>query len=377
MQGHIDVERFAVAHTAHADVGNAVHGQGVVQQVFAAGRASELIAGGLAQQAAGGHGHAEGLHQDGVSIFQADMRQLSTQHVVVEVHPADDLFAAQDFDVPVAALFREDAPGPVEVGHDGILRAARITSRIGHVSGHIDGHGLGALQVHIDIDVLREDRGQLCPHRAGKCGLRQPGHLYRPHFRQKDVALLVHKEHVVVAARAPDAHGDSVAGQNDIIVVHAAAVGGGEVAPEQIRAERFQTLRHVRAIVFQRPSGQTRHGTALALLQLPGGFLSVHGLLKDGFPLIAAGQIGRGPGRGRTLNASASTGAGVAGFAEAAAVGRTVLARLFRRVSRNRQREKQNEKEPLYRGDSGSIILPGGVWGGVPPFQQSCVHHPS
>ena len=62
MQGHIDVERFAVAHAAHADVGNAVHGQGVVQQVFPAGRASELIAGGLAQQAVGGHGHAEGLH---------------------------------------------------------------------------------------------------------------------------------------------------------------------------------------------------------------------------------------------------------------------------------------------------------------------------
>ena len=111
MQGHIDVERFAVAHAAHADVGNAVHGQGVVQQVFAAGRASELIAGGLAQQAVGGHGHAEGFHQNGISVFEADMRQLPAHHVAVEIHLSDDLPAAQNFDVPVAALFRENAPG--------------------------------------------------------------------------------------------------------------------------------------------------------------------------------------------------------------------------------------------------------------------------
>ena len=97
MQGHIDVERFAVAHAAHADVGNAVHGQGVVQQVLAAGRASELIAGGLAQQAVGGHGHAEGLYQDGVTVFEADMRQLPAHHVVVEIHPSDDLLGRAGF----------------------------------------------------------------------------------------------------------------------------------------------------------------------------------------------------------------------------------------------------------------------------------------
>ena len=292
MQGHIDVERFAVAHAAHADVGNAVHGQGVVQQVLAAGRASELIAGGLAQQAVGGYGHAEGLHQDGVSVFEADMRQLPVHHVVVEIHPSDDLLAAQDFDVPVAALFREDAPGPVEVGHDGILRTAGIAARIGHVPGHIDGHGLGALQVDINIDVFRKDRGQLRPYRAGKRGLRQACHPHRADLRQKDVALLVYEQHVVVASRAPDAHGDSVTGQNHVVVVHAVAVGGGEVAPEQVRPERLQAHRHIRAIGVLGPCGQARHGLALAFLLLIAGALTV----LMGFPLIAARQIGRGTG---------------------------------------------------------------------------------
>ena len=148
------------------------------------------------------------------------------------------------------------------------------------------------MQVDINIDVFRKDRGQFRPYRAGKRGLGQACHPHRADLRQKDVALLVHKEHVIVASRAPDAHGDSVTGQNHVVVVHAVAVGGGEVAPEQIRPERLQSHRHIRAIGILGPCGQARHGLALAFLLLIAGALTV----LMGFPLIAARQIGRGAG---------------------------------------------------------------------------------
>ena len=78
------------------------------------------------------------------------------RHIVVEVHLADNLFATQTFAVPVTPLLGKNSSGPIQIRHDGILRSSRITTRIRHISGYIDSHGLSTLQIYVDFHIFRE-----------------------------------------------------------------------------------------------------------------------------------------------------------------------------------------------------------------------------
>ena len=52
-QCHIDIKRFSVTHAAHANVGNAIHGQGISQKFLAVSLSPELIPSGLTKQTVG------------------------------------------------------------------------------------------------------------------------------------------------------------------------------------------------------------------------------------------------------------------------------------------------------------------------------------
>ena len=96
------------------------------------------------------------------------------------------------------------------------------------------------MQVQIDVHVLGEHGSQLGAHSLGQRVLCQSSHLHRPHFRQKDVALLIHKEHVVVASCPPDADSNTITWQDYVVAVHAAAIGRGKVSLEEIGTKGLQ-----------------------------------------------------------------------------------------------------------------------------------------
>ena len=291
--GHVGMVFGTVTGPGHADVTGTGQRPGDLDQAGAANLAGiEFVEGWLADQACGGDAHASVTHEDDITILELNLGKIPVGQEVIEVDVGHDALAALDHDVAEAAAFGSDTAGPVQVVEDGILLPTGITTGIEHMARHEDGHGLGAHQIGVDLDVGSEDRRDLVLDGALQLGVAESAHADGTNFGHEDVALLIDDKDVVIGKGTPGAQHDAVTGRDDVLGLQAFLVRIGKVAPEQAGSIGQKTFHERSRIGGLGPGrgGLQRHRLAqrgpvrsclLGVIHCtPGGFpvLGIHGI---------------------------------------------------------------------------------------------------
>ncbi len=123
-------------------------------------RAHEFITGLLAKQTESGDTAPTFIHQNHVPILEPDGRHFPAQGEIIQIDRPDKGFSPHHLDVPITSPLGRDAARPVQIRHDGIHRPTRVSSGMVHEARHVNGYGLRALKIDVNIDVVGEDGGK-------------------------------------------------------------------------------------------------------------------------------------------------------------------------------------------------------------------------
>ncbi len=180
-------------------------------------------------------------HHDGVAVAEIDLRGEAFLKEVVDVGFGDGLALSDHPDAAVAAAFRIDAPGALQIADDGVIRPAGVGpgtfDRTRHQ--HLDaggGHGRG-----IDLNACGIDfpAGALDHPRRVAGG--DTGQAYRSDPRHQDIALTVDGQLLIIVDQAVEGDPDPIAGLQHIAGVDDGVVGVVRRGQEQLRAQRRRT----------------------------------------------------------------------------------------------------------------------------------------